>query len=213
MLIVYLEAESNELDEVVLIGYGTQNKRSVTGAVSTVSAESIEELNPIKLEQALQGTVSGVNISSQSGSPGAGINIRIRGISTNGNASPTVIIDGYQGDLGVLNPSDIESITVLKDAQAAIYGTIGANGVVLVTTKSGKKNMPVQVEANASYSMQETARTLPLLNAYEYGILLNEAFTNANRFPPVSNVSSLGEGTNWQQEIFDQAPILSNNFP
>jgi TonB-dependent starch-binding outer membrane protein SusC len=212
MLIVYLEAESNELDGVVLIGYGTQNKRSVTGAVSTVSAESIEELNPIKLEQALQGTVSGVNISTQSGSPGAGINIRIRGISTNGNASPTVIIDGYQGDLSVLNPSDIESITVLKDAQAAIYGTIGANGVVLVTTKSGKKNMPVQVEVNASYSIQEIARTLPLLNAYEYGILLNEAFTNANRFPPVSNVSSLGEGTNWQQEIFDQAPILSNNF-
>jgi TonB-linked SusC/RagA family outer membrane protein len=209
---IYLDPDSDELDEVVLIGYGTQNKRSVTGAVSTVSAEIIEELNPVKLEQALQGTVSGVNITAQSGSPGSGINIRIRGISTNGNSSPTVIIDGYQGDLGIISPSDIESITVLKDAQAAIYGTIGANGVILVTTKSGKKNMPLQVELNTTFSIQETARMLPLLNAYEYGVLLNEAFTNANRFPPVSNVSSLRDGTNWQKEIFDQAPILSTNF-
>ena len=134
-LIIKLEESTESLNEVVVTGYGSQRKRDITGAVSLINSEKIDEIKPIKIEQALQGTVAGVNISTQSGAPGAGLNIRIRGISTNGDASPVAIIDGYQGDLGTLNPADIESITVLKDAQAAIYGTIGANGVILVTTK------------------------------------------------------------------------------
>ena len=108
------------VDEVVVIGYGTQRRRDITGAVSIVDAQTIENLNPIKVEQALQGTTAGVNVTTQSGAPGAGLDIRIRGISTNGDASPVAIIDGYQGDLNTLNPDDIETITVLKDAQAAI---------------------------------------------------------------------------------------------
>jgi TonB-dependent SusC/RagA subfamily outer membrane receptor len=138
-LSIVLIEDSESLDEVVVIGYGSQKKRDVTGAVSIVSSKTLDELKPIKVEQALQGTVSGVNVTTQSGAPGAGLDIRIRGISTNGANGPLVIIDGYQGDLGVLNPNDIETITVLKDAQAAIYGTVGANGVVLITTKTGKK--------------------------------------------------------------------------
>ncbi|WP_197062238.1 carboxypeptidase-like regulatory domain-containing protein, partial [Flavobacterium rivuli] len=131
---VQLKDGAKNLDEVVVIGYGSQRKKEVTGAVSTVNSETLERIKPVKIEQALQGTVSGVNVTSTSGSPGAGLTVRIRGIGTNGSGSPVTIIDGYQGELGLLNPSDIETITVLKDAQAAIYGTIGANGVILITT-------------------------------------------------------------------------------
>ena len=110
---VVLETETLGLDEVVVIGYGTQKKEDVTGAVSMVNAETIENMKPVKVEQALQGTMAGVNVTTQSGAPGAGLDIRIRGISTNGDASPVAIIDGYQGDLNTLNPNDIETITVL----------------------------------------------------------------------------------------------------
>lgn len=207
---ISLAASSEELEEVVVMGYGNQRKKDITGAVSLVNAGQIDEIKPVKIEQALQGTVAGVNITTQSGSPGAGLNIRIRGISTNGDASPVAIIDGYQGDLGTLNPADIESITVLKDSQAAIYGTIGANGVILVTTKKGRKNTPTKVSVESSLGWQNSSRMLPLLNAREYGILLNEAFTNDGRFPQVSNVSELGEGTDWQDELFDTALIQRN---
>jgi TonB-dependent starch-binding outer membrane protein SusC len=122
-----LKETAKTLDEVVVIGYGSQKKKEVTGAVSFVGAETIDKMRPVKIEQALQGTVSGVNVTSTSGSPGAGLSIRIRGIGTNGNAEPYVLIDGYAGELGLLNPADIENITVLKDAQAAIYGVLGAN--------------------------------------------------------------------------------------
>ena len=207
-IMINLTPDSATLDEVIVTGYGSQRKRDITGAVSFVDAKQIDEIKPIKIEQALQGTVAGVNISTQSGAPGAGINIRIRGISTNGDASPVAIIDGYQGDLSTLNPADIESITVLKDAQAAIYGTIGANGVILITTKRGRKNTATQYTIDSSLGYQQTSRKLPLLNAKEYGILVNEAYTNDGRFPVVSNTSALGEGTNWQDELFEVAPIV-----
>ena len=207
-----LEMETTGLDEVVVIGYGTQKKKDVTGAVSMVSAETIENIKPVKVEQALQGTMSGVNVTTQSGAPGAGLDIRIRGISTNGDASPVAIIDGYQGDLNTLNPSDIESITVLKDAQAAIYGTVGANGIILVTTKNGKKNTATKVSFDSSYGIQETTRKLPVLNATEYAVLLNESYAVSGQIPPFSNISNLGTGTNWQNELFTTAPLISNNI-
>ncbi|MCH1518105.1 MAG: TonB-dependent receptor [Flavobacteriaceae bacterium] len=210
--LIYLDESAEMLDEIVVTGYGSQRKRDITGAVSFVDAKQIDEIKPIKIEQALQGTVAGVNISTQSGAPGAGINIRIRGISTNGDASPVAIIDGYQGDLGTINPADIESITVLKDAQAAIYGTIGANGVILVTTKRGRKNTPTKITLDSSLGYQQTSRKLPLLNAKEYGILLNEAYTNDGRFPVVSNTSALEEGTNWQDKLFKTAPIVRHSL-
>ena len=206
-IVLLLEESIEALDEVVVTGYGSQLKRDLTGSVSVLGSKQIDKIRPIKLEQALQGTVAGVNVSTQSGAPGAGINIRIRGISTNGDASPVAIIDGYQGDLSLLNPSDIESITVLKDAQAAIYGTIGANGVLLITTKQGRKDSPTKFTWESSLGVQTTSRKLPLLNAKEYGILLNESYTNDGRFPVISNVSELGEGFEWQDEVFKNAAI------
>lgn len=211
-LTVKLTEETNKLEEIVVIGYGNKKKKDVTGAVSVVSAKTIEELKPFKVEQALQGTVSGVNITQQSGAPGAGLDIRIRGISTNGNNAPLAIIDGYQGDLSLLNPDDVESITVLKDAQAAIYGTIGANGVILITTKSGKKNSKTKVTFNTYSGVQETTKKLAVLNATEYALLLNESYANGGQTLPYPNVSGLGKGTNWQNKVFERAPVISTDF-
>lgn len=209
---VVLETETTGLDEVVVIGYGTQKKEDVTGSVSIVNSETIENIKPVKVEQALQGTMAGVNVTTQSGAPGAGLDIRIRGISTNGDASPVVIIDGYQGDLSTLNPNDIETITVLKDAQAAIYGTVGANGIILVTTKSGKKNTPTKVTINSSVGLQETTRKLDVLNATEYAVILNESYAANGQDLPFPNISGLGTGTNWQNELFETAPIYNNDI-
>lgn len=209
---VQLPLEANALEEVVVIGYGAQQKRNVTGAVSTVDQETIDQLQPVKVEQALQGTVAGVNVTTQSGAPGAGLNIRIRGIATNGQNAPLVIIDGYQGDLSTVNPSDIASITVLKDAQAAVYGTIGANGVILITTKTGKKDQPTRLSYNTYYGLQETSRQLDLMNATEYGLLLNESYAAGGQSLPYADASNLGFGTNWQDEVFSTAPMLSHDL-
>jgi TonB-dependent starch-binding outer membrane protein SusC len=210
---VSLESDVQQLDELVVIGYGSQRKKEVTGSVSTISSETLDQLRPVKIEQALQGTVSGVNVTSTSGSPGAGLSIRIRGVATNGNAEPLVIIDGYQGELGLLNPSDVETITVLKDAQAAIYGTIGANGVILITTKKGRKNQKPQISYNVYTGFQETSRKLPTLNATEYAALLNESYANGGQPIPFPNISGLGKGTNWQDEVFGtNVPITSQDL-
>ncbi|HEY9115495.1 MAG TPA: TonB-dependent receptor [Bacteroidales bacterium] len=209
---IQMKSDVSQLDEVVVIGYGTVKKIDLTGAVSTVDTKTINNLKPVKVEQALQGTMTGVQVTEQSGSPGAGLDIRIRGISTNGDASPVVIIDGYQGDLNTLNPNDIETITVLKDAQAAIYGTVGANGIILITTKTGKRNTPTTVSFNSNFGLQQTTRTLPVLNSTEYAILLNESYAANGQELPYPDVSNLGEGTDWQDELFSTAPIFDNNF-
>jgi len=138
---VSLSESAETLDEIVVIGYGTQTKKEVTGAVTVVGSATIEDLKPTRIEQALQGQVAGVNITQNSGSPGAASNIRIRGVSTNGDSRPLILLDGRViEDLSVVNPSDIESINILKDAAAGIYGVRAANGVILVTTKNGRKN-------------------------------------------------------------------------
>ncbi|WP_144892465.1 SusC/RagA family TonB-linked outer membrane protein [Flavobacterium tiangeerense] len=212
-LSIVLKEDANTLDEIVVIGYGTQKKREVTGAVSVVDSKTLEVLKPVRVEQALQGTVSGVNVTSTSGAPGASLDIRIRGIATNGENRPTTIIDGYVGELGLLNPNDIETITVLKDAQAAIYGTIGANGIILITTKSGKKNTKSKISYNAYTGFQETSRKLPTLNATEYALLLNESYANGGNAIPFPNVSGLGKGTDWQNEIFSTSvPIINHDI-
>ncbi len=208
---VSLRSEVTDLSEVVVVGYGTQKKRDLTGAVAIVGSKTIDEIKPVQIEQALQGTVSGVNVTAQSGAPGAGLNVRIRGISTNGDASPVAIIDGYQGDMNTLNPDDIETITVLKDAQAAIYGTVGANGIILITTKQGKKNTAAKVTVNTSVGFQETSRQLNLLNATEYAALLNESYAANGQTPPFDDITGLGVGTNWQSELFQTAPIYNTN--
>lgn len=212
-LSIVLIEDSKLLDEVVVIGYGSQKKKEVTGAVSIVDSKTLEVLKPVRIEQALQGTVSGVNVTSQSGSPGAALDIRIRGIATNGDAKPLTIIDGYIGELGLLNPNDVETITVLKDAQAAIYGSAAANGVILVTTKMGKKNSKGKIAYNSYVGFQETSRTLPTLNATEYALLLNESYANSGNAIPYPNVSGLGKGTNWQDATLSTGvPIISHDL-
>ncbi|MHA7059481.1 SusC/RagA family TonB-linked outer membrane protein [Aquimarina sp. M1] len=210
---VTLQEDSESLEQVVVIGYGTQRKKEVTGAVSVVGSGTIEELNPVRIEQALQGQVAGVNITSQSGAPGSNATISIRGISTNGQAQPLILVDGNViEDLSVINPNDIESINVLKDATAGIYGVRAANGVILITTKTGYRNMDLKFEFDSYTGFQETTRKLPVLNATEYGIIINESFAAGGSTPPFSNLSELGEGTDWQDEIFKTAPISNINL-
>lgn len=212
-VLISLEPDAESLDEVVVIGYGTQRKRDVTGAVGIVDSKQIEDLKPVKIEQALQGTVSGVNVTTQGGRPGAFLDVRIRGIATNGDNTPTFIVDGnILKEIGLLNPNDIESISVLKDAQAAIYGTIGANGVIIITTKSGKKNSKPTLSYNTYLGLQETSRKLPMLNATEYALLLNESYANSGSALPFPNVSALGAGTDWQDQVFESSvPIVSHD--
>jgi len=210
---VSLEESAESLDEIVVIGYGTQRKKEVTGAVSVVSSATIEDLNPTRIEQALQGQVAGVNITQSSGSPGAASNIRIRGISTNGDSRPLILLDGRViEDLSVVNPSDIESINILKDASAGIYGVRAANGVILVTTKTGRRNSDFQSILNISTGFQQTTREIPLLNATEYALLANEAFAANGEALPFTSISGLGQGTNWQGSAFETAPIYSIDY-
>ncbi|GEP51232.1 SusC/RagA family TonB-linked outer membrane protein [Flavobacterium noncentrifugens] len=208
-----LQEDVQSLEQVVVIGYGSQRKKDVTGAIGLVSGTTIEKLKPIKAEQALVGTLAGVNVTSQSGAPGAGLNIRIRGIGSNNDNSPLIIIDGNISDISLINPSDIESITVLKDAQAGIYGVQGANGVVIIKTKSGKKNGATAFSYNTYVGMQQTTKKMKLLNATEYALLLNESYANGGQALPYPNVSGLGKGTDWQDQVFNNsAPIISHDF-
>ncbi|MCV6629436.1 MAG: TonB-dependent receptor [Flavobacteriaceae bacterium] len=200
------------LDEVVLIGYGKQQKKDVTGAVALVGEETLATLRPVDATTALQGTTAGVAVNVASGAPGANVNILVRGISSNTNNNPLVIVDGYEGDLNSINPNDIESITVLKDAQAAIYGVRGGNGVVLVTTKVGKKNMAPTVSYDVFTALQQTARKLNYLNATEYAAILNESYAANGEDLPFSNIRDLGEGTDWQDELFANALMQNHNL-
>ncbi len=203
---ISLVADAAQLEEVVVVGYGTRSVKEVSGAVSVVSSATIEKLKPTRIEQAIQGQVAGVQVTSSSGAPGAGLDIRIRGISTNGDARPLVLVDGNViEELSVINPSDIESISILKDASAGIYGVRAANGVIIITTKSGSKVAPLKVQYDAYGGVQETTRSLPLLNATDYAALTNEAYVSNGSMAYYSNVGSLGAGTDWQDAIFSQA--------
>lgn len=212
-LSIQLEEDLAQLDEVVVIGYGTQTKKEITGAVSVIGAETIEALKPTRIEQALQGQVAGVNITTQSGSPGGGATISIRGVSTNGDSRPLILVDGNViEDLSVLNPNDIESMNILKDATAGIYGVRAANGVILITTKKGRKNMPLTVEYNAYGGFQQTTRKIPVLNATEYGVIINEAYAAGGSEPPFGDLAALGQGTDWQDQVFENASIQNHSI-
>ena len=165
-----------DVKEVVVIGYGSAKSKELTGASTRVGGENIEKLNISRVDQALQGQVSGVNVSTNSGSPGGSANIRIRGISTFGDNDPLILVDGIVYDsegLNALNPSDIKSVNVLKDATAGIYGVRAANGVIIVETKNGSMNSKPKFEYNAYYGIQQTARKLDLLTAQEYAVIKN----------------------------------------
>lgn len=211
---IIMESELTSLGEVVVVGYGTATKKELTGATSQVRGENIEKMNMPRVDQALQGQLAGVNISTNSGAPGGTSNIRIRGIGTFGNNNPLILVDGVIYDaagLNALNPSDIESVNVLKDGTAGIYGVRAANGVILIETKKGRSNAKPSVDFNAYYGTQQTARKLDLLNAREYAILKNEAFAAGGQPMPFAN-PNLGEGTDWQQAVFTDAPIQEYNL-
>ena len=209
---VVLKEAAQKLEEVVIVGYGKQKRKDVTGAVSLVGEKTLDVLKPIDATTALQGTSSGVAVNLSSGAPGAKVNIIIRGISSNTNNQPLTIVDGYEGDLNSINPNDIESITVLKDAQAAIYGIKGANGVVLVTTKIGRKNKVATVKYDTYSAIQQTTRKLNYLNATEYALVLNEAYASSGQVLPFSNISNLGYGTDWQDQLFNDALLINHNI-
>jgi TonB-linked SusC/RagA family outer membrane protein len=211
---IKLVPDTQTLEEVVVIGYGTTTVKELTGSVSVVNGEQLTALNPVRIDQALQGQAAGVQISSASGSPGGALDIRIRGLSTNGDNNPLILVDGvpYSSDgLNALNPSDVESINVLKDASAGIYGVRAANGVIIVTTKQGRKNTKPSLEFSGYYGVQQTTKKLNLLTAREFAILKNEAFSAGGQAPPFSNVN-LGNGTDWQDEVFQNAPIQNYNL-
>ncbi|HEX5742739.1 MAG TPA: TonB-dependent receptor [Flavobacteriaceae bacterium] len=212
---IQLQEDSQALEEVVIIGYGTQKVSKVSGAVSSVGKAQIENLKPVRAEEALQGQASGVNVIS-SGSPGATPTVLIRGIPSYTGTNPLVVIDGVTQtleDLNSLNPSDIESMNVLKDAAlTAIYGVSGGNGVIVVKTKSGKKNTKTTFGYDSSYGIQEVFKTINVLNASEYAAILNEASVASGGNLIYNNLNGLGLGTNWQKEVLKEAPISINNF-
>ena len=180
---VVMEEDSETLDEVVVVGYGVQKKKLVTGATVQVKGETLAKMNTNSPLQAMQGQTPGVNISSTSGQPGEGMKVSIRGLGTVGNASPLYLIDGVGGDISTLNPADIESIDVLKDAaSAAIYGAQAANGVVLITTKSGKAGK-AQISFDAYYGWQTQARKADMLNSREYMMIMDEQAVNSGNAP------------------------------
>lgn len=211
---------SNEtLEEVVVVGYGVQKKSVVTGAISSVKADQLENLPLTRVEQSLQGRTSGVFISANAGQPGSSATVRVRGITTLNNNNPLWVVDGIvvdSGGIGYLNQSDIESIEVLKDAaSAAIYGSRAGAGVILVTTKKGKAGK-FSVTYNGFTGFQQAARKLDVLNAQQYATLRNEAYVNSysgnSAFNlPYPNASSLGKGTDWQDLIFDDAAQRSQH--
>lgn len=168
-LAIILEPNNDVLDELVVVGYGVQKKSDLTGAVASVKGEELTRQGTVDILQALQGRSSGVEITSQSGRPGAGSRIRIRGVGTINNSEPLYVVDGFQtGDISFINPGDIESMEVLKDASAtAIYGSRGANGVVIITTKRGKEGK-TQFEFSTYAGSQQVWRELDFMGATEY---------------------------------------------
>ncbi len=203
---VSLKPSIESLEEVVVVGYGTQKKSLVTGSISKMTVEDMNK-NQSRIEQSIQGKTAGVNIMQESGSPGGNMTIRIRGTGSNLNSDPLFIVDGMRtGGMDYLNPEDIESIEVLKDAaSAAIYGAEGANGVVLITTKSAEKGES-KVNYSFSNAWQEAVNYVEVMNASQYA----DYFSEADWLD--SNPAELGEGTDWMNEIFQIAPMQQHNL-
>lgn len=213
---IVLKEDTKVLDEVVVVGYGVQKKSDITGSVSSVKSAELLSAPNASTAQALQGRVAGVVVQNSSGAPSGSATIRIRGANslTYGN-DPLIIIDGVQdGNIGSLNPNQIESIEVLKDAAAlSVYGSKGANGVILVTTKNGKTGKP-QLSYNSFVSFDQVRKTLPALNARDYALLSNEAQEENDLYPLFDSdeIPLEGNSTNWQDKIFRNAVSQSHNI-
>lgn len=215
---VVLKEDTKALEEVVVIGYGVQKKSVVTAAISKVTGDNLNLTKPSRIEDALKGKISGVQITQSSGQPNSDSKIRIRGIGTVNNSDPLYIVDGMQvgGGINYLNPTDIASVEILKDAaSAAIYGTRGANGVVLVTTKSGSSGKTT-VNYDFSYGWQNPWKKKAVLNAQEYMTIMNEMDVNDGNAPRYSAdyiANYKGKGTDWQDEVFNyDAPVQQHQL-
>lgn len=210
-----LKEDTETLEEVVVVGYGVQKKSVVTASIAKVSADDLSATAPVRMDNALKGLAAGVTVTSSSGQPGAAAQIRVRGIGTINNSDPLYIVDGMpiEGGLDYLNPSDIQSIEVLKDAASgAVYGARAANGVILVTTKTGKLGK-TKVTYDFSYGWQSAWKHRDVLNATEYALLINEGLVNAGMSPIYNDPYSYGEGTDWQNEVFnDNAPVMNHQI-
>lgn len=222
---IRLREDTQLLDEIVVVGYGVQKKKLVTGATVQVKGDDIQKLNTVSPLSALQSQTPGVNIMKKSGQPGEGFKVNIRGLGTIGNSQPLYIVDGVsRGNIDYLNPSDIESLDVLKDAaSAAIYGSRAANGVILVTTKQGKAGK-ASIQYDGYFGIQNVYRTAPLLNAQEYAMIMNEAQVNSGLRPHDFNSllapgdwerirNGTWKGTNWLKEMENEdAPMQSHSL-
>ncbi|MGH2564992.1 MAG: SusC/RagA family TonB-linked outer membrane protein, partial [Ginsengibacter sp.] len=244
---VVLETDIGGLDDVVVIGYGSRKRKDLTGAVSTVSSKDIEKSTAMTPELALQGRVPGVFVESGGGDPQSRPTVRIRGVNTFGYSEPLYVVDGvpiYEGGAGVttgaigdvrspinifslINPDDIESISVLKDASAAaIYGVRASNGVILITTKKGKVGKP-KIDASLSYGIQNIPKLIPVLNTQQYFSLVNEAYNNnpdmnsgvvipiGTKFgglysPDSSQYAGNDPAYDWQKELLNKNAPLQN---
>lgn len=209
---VTIKENDQVLDEVVVVGYGTMKKSDMTGAISSVSGKDLAKRATTNPAEALQGKIAGVNIMKSGGNAGAGVSVKIRGVKTFGDNEPLYIIDGFPGDINAVNPQDIQSLEVLKDgAAAAIYGSVAANGVVLITTKSGNRG-DVKVDFTTYVSWTNIANKLEMLNADEYKSVHKQMYDNWNSH--VSNhkdlYDPLGEGK-WQNSLLSLPDYISKN--
>lgn len=209
---VVLIPEVTQLGELVVVGYGTQKKKVVTGAISSVTSQEITSTPVLRIDQAMQGRTAGVQVTNLSGQPGEAPTIRIRGAGTTGNSSPLYIVDGIAvGGIDYLNPGDIESIDVLKDAaSAAIYGARAANGVVLITTKSGKAGK-MSITYSGYTGIQNVAKKLEMLDAEQYRMIMNEGARNAGLTEPFDLNEIPAHNTNWQEHLFVKNAPMQNH--
>src|SRR5690554_6001957 len=205
---VVLGKDTRSLDEVVVIGYGTSTKRDLTGSVSSVSASQIEKVPVTTIDQALQGRSAGVQVTSSNASPGAGISVQIRGVGSFGNTDPLYVVDGYPitGGLSGINPSDIQSMDILKDASAAaIYGNRASNGVVIITTKRGSKGGDVRISFDANTSIQSKPERYSMMNAEQFVLAAREV-TRTDNYPSlpewVNNDPSSFRNIDWQDAFY-----------
>ncbi|HWB94164.1 MAG TPA: SusC/RagA family TonB-linked outer membrane protein, partial [Puia sp.] len=211
---VQLQLDESKIENAVVIGYGTQRKRDVTGSLSTVTAKDFQDAPVVRLDQALQGRSAGVQVTTSSGSPGGNVRIRIRGAnSLTGDNSPLYVVDGFVGaDFTTLNTDDIASIEILKDASAtAIYGSRGANGVVIVTTKTGTKGK-MAIDVTSKYYSADVIKRYPVMDAADFAQTVNARYAVLTPSSPprftddqIAQFQKTG-GTNWQNEIFRTAP-------
>lgn len=213
---ISLKEDNEMLDEVVVVGYGTMKKSDMTGAISSVNTKELTQRTTTNPAEALQGKIAGVNIMKSGGNAGAGVSVKIRGVKSFGDTEPLYIIDGFPGDINNVNPSDISSMEVLKDgAAAAIYGSVAANGVIIITTKNGKKG-ETKIDFNTYISMTNIANKLEMTNAAQYKAIIKQMYDNYNEYAaspkdyPSYIKEDTGIDTDWQDAMIRNG--LSQNY-